>query len=131
PDIKTAVILDPDFPGAPDALALAKAAVKNVVPADIALGPMTLEVGGVVPALDQEPADIVVSVPADGTLREGQVQIHTVTISGTIVIKPGPRAGRKQLFTHDNEAGYGEIPFERLQRPCRKLIRPPSIDGGS
>src|SRR5881397_423615 len=54
PDVEAAMMTDGDFPGAPNAFALAKAAVEDVVGANIGLGPIALARGRIVAAFDEK-----------------------------------------------------------------------------
>src|ERR1022692_1662539 len=48
-----------DFPCSPNAFALAKAAVKDIVCPHVAFGPIRLFVSGIVAASDEKPADVI------------------------------------------------------------------------
>src|SRR5437870_4956 len=65
PNVESAVGLEGalgDFPRAPDAFSLAEASIKNVMRANVTLGPVTLAVGGIISAFDEKAADVVVAV---------------------------------------------------------------------
>jgi len=62
---------------------------------------VALAAGGVVLARDQEPAHVVVTVPAHAPVREGQAQVHAVPVPRHVVVETDPRAGWKAVFAHD------------------------------
>ena len=72
PDMEAAMGPRGNLPRAPDSFALSEAAIEYVVRAQVRLGPVTLAAGGVVAALDEEPANVIHSVPAHVAVGESQ-----------------------------------------------------------
>jgi len=81
-----------DFPCTPNAFPVAKAAVENVVRADVALGPVTLAIPGIVAAFDQEPPDVVVAVAGDRAVQEREQEVHAMLFNTTkvVIVEPDP-----------------------------------------
>src|SRR5437762_14044418 len=92
PDVEATVIIVLNLPGAPDTLAFAKAAIKDVMRAEITFRPMTFETAGVVTAFNQELSNVVIAIPAHGTVRACEGKIHAVPIAGTVVVEARPRS---------------------------------------
>ncbi len=86
-----------NFPGAPNALALTKTAIIDVMSADVAFGPVTFGIPGIVAAFDQEPPDIVNAFARHRAVYERKRQVHAVLFNTTkvVVVEPGPRARGK------------------------------------
>src|ERR1035441_4715224 len=91
PDMEAAMGPRGDLPRAPNPFALPEAAIEHIVRAQVALGPVTLAVGGVVAALDEEPANIVHSVPAHVAVVEGEQEVHPMPVPWVIIVEPRPR----------------------------------------
>ena len=89
--MKAAVIADGDFPRAPDAFAFAEPAIKDIMGADIALDPVALARICFVAAFDEESPDIIIALAGHETVGKGQIQIHPVPVTRTVIIKPDPR----------------------------------------
>src|ERR1051325_1469808 len=81
-NMEAAMTPETDLPGAPNAFALAKTTVENVVRPNISFRPGTLLTGGVVAAFDKEAPNTVIALPAHRTVRKGKVQVHPVTVPG-------------------------------------------------
>src|SRR5438093_5751562 len=92
PDLKPTVMKRCDFPRAPDALALAEAAIRHVVPPDVGLRPRTFQARRVVLAADDERPDVVVALASHPAFAERQVQIHAMLVLRAVVVEPSPRA---------------------------------------
>src|SRR5262249_50089285 len=89
-----------DLPCSPNPFAFAKAPVENIVGPDVTFRPITFAGRDVVAAFDKKAADIICSVTTEPAVREGQVQVHPVPVTRMVIIKSGPRAGRKKVFAH-------------------------------
>ncbi len=103
PNVEAAVTAErahADLPLAPDAFALAKPAIENIVGADITLRPVTLADGRIVSAFYEELAEVIIAIATYGTVRKGKVEVHPVTVARMIIIEPCPRPGRKKVFAH-------------------------------
>jgi hypothetical protein len=95
PDMEAAMSPRGDLPRAPNPFALPEAAIENVVRAQIRLGPVTLAVGVVVAALDEEPTNVIHSVPAHIAIGEGEQEFHPMPVPRAIIVEPRPRPRRK------------------------------------
>src|SRR6266576_3097383 len=87
PDVEAAVAVRRDFPRAPNTLALAEAAIKNAVRADVGFRPPALERLGIILATDGEAPDIVVAVAAYLAARERKVQVHAVLVLRAVIVE--------------------------------------------
>jgi hypothetical protein len=70
---------------------------------EIAFRPMTFEAAGIVPAFYEELSNIIIAVPAHGTIGEGQCEVHSMPIAWAVVVKAGPRTGRKEIIGHGRQ----------------------------
>jgi hypothetical protein len=92
PDVETAVVNGPNFPGAPNSFAFAKATVKNIMCADVALGSVAFKAGGIVTALDEKVANVIQPITAHQTVGELEMELHSVpAASWKIIVKATPR----------------------------------------
>jgi hypothetical protein len=98
--VKTTVAIGMNFPGAPDAFALAKAATEDIVRAGIGVRPVTLAGPGVVSAPEKKQPDIIVAIAAKDAVRESETEIHAMPVAGPVIVKAGPRARRKPGIVH-------------------------------
>ena len=93
PDVEAAFCQRRNIPTAPDAEAVAKAVIEDLVGPGIRFCPPAFAVGAVITAVDQEPPDVIGAVARHPTLCEGEVKVHAVTILGPgIIVKTGPRS---------------------------------------
>src|SRR5436190_24281822 len=53
PDMKAAMKADGNFPRAPNPFAFPKAAIENIVAANVGFGPITFAVGGIIASFDK------------------------------------------------------------------------------
>jgi len=90
PNVEAAMVADGDFPGAPNSLALTETPIEHIMGADIAFGPMTLGVSGIVAALDEEAPDIIRAVTAHHAIGKGELKFHPMTIARAIIVKSNP-----------------------------------------
>ena len=95
PDVKPAVVHDPNLPGAPNAFALTEAAIEHLVRPKVAFGPVTLARRAVITAADEKAADIVHSVTTQASVGKVQMQLHAVPVPGPVIVKTLPGAGRE------------------------------------
>jgi hypothetical protein len=98
--VKTAVRVVPDFPRSPYSFAFSKTAIKDVMRAKVTFRPMTFEAAGIVATFYEELSDVVIAVPAHRAIGEGQREVHSMPIAGTVVVETGPGAGRKKAVSH-------------------------------
>jgi len=89
-----------DFPCSPDALALAKAAVENIVCPYVTFGPITLFITGFVAASDEKSTDVINAIASHRTVGEHELKIHAAPIPRAIIVKSNPRPGREKVVTH-------------------------------
>src|SRR5687767_13724492 len=100
PDMKAAEVYDDNLPDVPNAIVFPEAAVINLVPAHVGLGPVTFPVGGVEAAFDHQWADVIDAIPEHFALGKLQLEIHAMPVPRLIVIKTNPGSRRKQLIAH-------------------------------
>src|SRR6185436_16086323 len=100
PDVKPTVRKEADFPRAPDAFALAKAAIRHVVSAHVSFRPGTLQGLLVVLAVDHKAADVIVAIATQLAGGKGKVHVHAVLFFRTVIVKTRPRTGRKKFVAH-------------------------------
>jgi hypothetical protein len=89
-----------DFPRSPDAHALAKATVEDIVRLHVTLGPIALFVTGIVAASDEKPTDVINAIASHRTVGEHELKIHAVPIPRAIIVKSNPRPGWEKIVTH-------------------------------
>src|SRR4051794_11336275 len=89
-----------DFPCSPDALALAKAAVENIVCPHVTFGPITLFITGIVAASDEKSTDVINAIASHRTVGEHELKIHAVPIPRAIIVETSPRPGWEKVVTH-------------------------------
>src|SRR4029077_5979422 len=98
PDVKPAVRrggegVAGNFPGSPDALAFVESLVKDVVFADVTLGPVALAVQGGISALNDKPAHPVAAFAREISFGKGEDQFHQMAAWQIwLKKKAGPRA---------------------------------------
>src|SRR6266511_986860 len=100
PDNKSAMAINSNLPRAPDAFALAKAAIEHIVRARIRLRPITFATLCVVAAVDDERPDIIFSGAGDDRVGEREMQIHAMLVARLVIVEAHPRAGRKVWLAH-------------------------------
>lgn len=109
PDVKSAARGRWNFPRSPDAGAFTKATVENVVRAGVGFNPLAFPRRGVVAARDDKMPHAVAAHAAHSSLREIEMQVHAMTILRPgVVVKTGPRSGRKQIIFHVRVVGMRE-----------------------
>jgi hypothetical protein len=80
-----------DFPCSPDALALAKAAVEDIVCPHVTFGPITLLVPGIVAASDEKPADVINAIATHRAVYKRELKIHAMPVPRAMVVETSPR----------------------------------------
>src|SRR5258706_3454321 len=100
PDVEAAARVSLDFPRAPDPFAFAKAPVENIVLAEIALGPVALEIRGIIAAFDEKWADVIRAVAVQGAICKRELKFHSMTVTWPVVVEPSPGSGRKESVAH-------------------------------
>src|SRR6266446_1208858 len=97
PDMESPTAVASNFPGAPNSFTLAKTAIEDVMRPDVALGPVTLAIPGIVAAFDQEPPDIVNAFARHRAVYERKPQVHAVLFNPTkvVIVEPDPGARGK------------------------------------
>jgi hypothetical protein len=89
-----------DFPRSPNAFPFTKAAIKDIVRANVRLGPMRFGRLGVVAAFDEKTANVVIAITANNPIRKGEMKLHPVTVARLVIVKTNPQPGRVKLGTH-------------------------------
>src|ERR1035437_9990072 len=102
PDVEAAMGPRGDLPRTPNPFALAEAAIEHVVRAQVALGPVALAAGGVVAALDEEPANVINPIASHVADRECKQEVHPMPVPWAIIVEPRPRPRRKQCLPHSH-----------------------------
>ena len=100
PNVKAAVIENSNFPGSPNPPALAKTAIEDIVRTDVTLLPMTFGIPGIVMAFDEEAANVVIAISAHNAIREGEVKLHPMAITWSVIVKTNPGPGGVKLGAH-------------------------------
>ena len=85
---------------APNALAFPEAAIEHFVGAQVALGPVTLVTGGILAALNEEPANVIHPVAAHVAVGEGELEFHPMPIARAVIVEPCSWPGWKERLAH-------------------------------